>query len=199
MEVPIRVPDLGNEISEAQVEEWLVAVGDKVTEGEQILVVMTPKAAVEIDAPATGILKEITVAVDELVESGALVIALVIALVMVPVLALIKAIIRALIRAQVLAPTKTLSRAPTLTKMSSTSPMKAPVRSFCMVTARIVYLGLATRLRCSIMHVRSLLIFPAMVQRLLRQTRLMFGHWPHLLLPPLIINRSSTYILLGTA
>ena len=71
MQVPILMPDLGNEIVEAQVEEWLVAVGSEVKEGEQLLLIMTPKAAVEIDAPASGVLAKITVAVDDLAESGA--------------------------------------------------------------------------------------------------------------------------------
>ncbi|MEE9320975.1 MAG: lipoyl domain-containing protein [Granulosicoccus sp.] len=71
MQVPILMPDLGNEIAEAQVEEWLVAVGCEVKEGEQLLLIMTPKAAVEIDAPASGVLTEISVAVDDLAESGA--------------------------------------------------------------------------------------------------------------------------------
>lgn len=71
MDVSILMPQLGNEIDEAQIDEWLKAVGDSVTEGEQILVITTPKLTMEIEAPATGTLKEITVPADELAAVGA--------------------------------------------------------------------------------------------------------------------------------
>ena len=71
MTVPIVVPQLGVEIEEAQVTEWLKAVGDRVQEGEQIVVIATPKATLELEAPATGVLAAIAAAVDEIVKVGA--------------------------------------------------------------------------------------------------------------------------------
>jgi len=71
MDVLIVMPQLGNEIDEAQVDGWLKAVGDKVSQGEQILTITTPKLTIEIEAPASGVLKEITVAADELASVGA--------------------------------------------------------------------------------------------------------------------------------
>lgn len=70
-EIEIHLPDLGNEITEAQVDEWLVEVGDTVAAGDQLVLVTTPKVALEIEAPANGTLKSIRAEADEIVESGA--------------------------------------------------------------------------------------------------------------------------------
>jgi pyruvate/2-oxoglutarate dehydrogenase complex dihydrolipoamide acyltransferase (E2) component len=71
MDVPIVMPQLGNEIEEAQIDEWLKAVGDEVKEGEQIVVITTPKLTMEIESPASGRLKEIKVPAEELAAVGA--------------------------------------------------------------------------------------------------------------------------------
>ena len=64
----IILPQLGNEIEEAQIDGWLKSVGDAVTEGEQLVTITTPKLTIELEAPATGILTEIRVPADELAE-----------------------------------------------------------------------------------------------------------------------------------
>lgn len=71
MDTPILMPNLGNEIEEAQVEEWLKAESDIVKEGEQIILITTPKVTMEIEAPATGVLKKILVPPGELAAVGA--------------------------------------------------------------------------------------------------------------------------------
>ena len=71
MDTPIVMPQLGNEIEEAQVDEWLKKVGDEVKEGEQVLAVTTPKLTMEIEAPASGRLKEIKVDAEEIAAVGA--------------------------------------------------------------------------------------------------------------------------------
>jgi pyruvate/2-oxoglutarate dehydrogenase complex dihydrolipoamide acyltransferase (E2) component len=69
--VPVLVPQLGNEITEAQVDAWLKAPGDRVSAGDQIVTITTPKVTMEIEAPASGVLKEIVIGQDELAEVGA--------------------------------------------------------------------------------------------------------------------------------
>jgi pyruvate/2-oxoglutarate dehydrogenase complex dihydrolipoamide acyltransferase (E2) component len=71
MDTPIVMPQLGNEIEEAQIDGWLKAVGDAVTEGETLLTITTPKLTMEIPAPASGTLKEILVEADDLASVGA--------------------------------------------------------------------------------------------------------------------------------
>jgi pyruvate/2-oxoglutarate dehydrogenase complex dihydrolipoamide acyltransferase (E2) component len=71
MDTPIVMPQLGNEIEEAQIDEWLKQVGDSVRAGEQILTITTPKLTMEIEAPVSGVLKEIRVEADELASVGA--------------------------------------------------------------------------------------------------------------------------------
>lgn len=68
---PVVVPQLGNEITEAEVTEWLVDEGSAVKEGDLVVIITTTKMAMEIEAPAGGTLSRIVAGEGELVEVGA--------------------------------------------------------------------------------------------------------------------------------
>ncbi len=65
-----KLPDLGEGIHEAEVQEVLVSVGDKVEEDQDILVVETDKAAVEVPSPYAGTVQEIRVEPGDWVNVG---------------------------------------------------------------------------------------------------------------------------------
>lgn len=71
MATPVLMPQLGNEIEEAQIDGWLKQVGDTVKAGEALLTITTPKLTMEIEAPASGTLSEILIGADELAGVGA--------------------------------------------------------------------------------------------------------------------------------
>ena len=71
MATEILVPQLGNEVSEAEVTEWVVNVGDPVNAGEVVVVISTTKASLEIEAPCDGTLADIRLGEGELTEVGA--------------------------------------------------------------------------------------------------------------------------------
>lgn len=73
MAAQILIPQLGTEITEAEITEWLVKEGASVTEGDPVLTITTTKMAIDIDAPASGTLVRILVAEGELVAVGAVV------------------------------------------------------------------------------------------------------------------------------
>ncbi len=69
--VELKMPQLGNEITEAQIDLWHKEAGDGVEEGEEILTITTPKVTMEIEAPASGTLAEVLVEEDEIAKVGA--------------------------------------------------------------------------------------------------------------------------------
>src|SRR6476646_7418714 len=70
MSVSVRMPQLGESVSEGTVTRWLKKEGDKVEADEPLLEVSTDKVDTEIPSPAAGVLNSIKVAEDETVEVG---------------------------------------------------------------------------------------------------------------------------------
>jgi 2-oxoglutarate dehydrogenase E2 component (dihydrolipoamide succinyltransferase) len=68
--VPVIVPQLGNAMEEVTVAEWYVDVGERVQEGEPIVMVDSEKAQSELEAPATGTIHEIVVPDGGTAEAG---------------------------------------------------------------------------------------------------------------------------------
>ncbi|MDO5613395.1 MAG: dihydrolipoamide acetyltransferase family protein [Paracoccus sp. (in: a-proteobacteria)] len=50
----IRLPEIGDGITEAEIAEWLVDVGDEVVADEPVCALMTDKVTIEIPAPVSG-------------------------------------------------------------------------------------------------------------------------------------------------
>lgn len=72
MATEIRVPTLGESVSEATVGTWFKKVGDVVKADEPIVELETDKVTVEVPAPASGVLSEIVAGDGETVGLGAL-------------------------------------------------------------------------------------------------------------------------------
>ncbi|MCI5074991.1 2-oxoglutarate dehydrogenase complex dihydrolipoyllysine-residue succinyltransferase [Oricola sp.] len=68
----IRVPTLGESVTEATIGQWFKKVGDAVADGETLLELETDKVTLEVPAPAAGTLGEIIAKEGETVEVDAL-------------------------------------------------------------------------------------------------------------------------------
>ncbi len=72
MATEIRVPTLGESVTEATVAQWFKKQGDTVAADEPLVELETDKVTVEVPAPAAGVLSEIVAKSGETVEVGAL-------------------------------------------------------------------------------------------------------------------------------
>lgn len=66
-----RLPDIGEGLAEAEVAKWLVSVGDRVTEDQAVVEMMTDKASVELPSPGSGVVVEQLAAEGDVVKTGA--------------------------------------------------------------------------------------------------------------------------------
>ena len=71
MTTEIKVPTLGESVTEATVAKWFKNVGDAVRADEPLVELETDKVTVEVPAPAAGVLGQITVPAGATVEVGA--------------------------------------------------------------------------------------------------------------------------------
>ncbi len=72
MTIEIKVPTLGESVTEATVAKWFKAVGDAVVADEPLVELETDKVTLEVPASASGTLAAIDVAEGDTVEVGAL-------------------------------------------------------------------------------------------------------------------------------
>jgi len=66
----VELPKWGMTMQDGTVSEWLKKPGDRVEEDEPIAVIETEKVATELEAPETGVLKEIIIGEGETVDVG---------------------------------------------------------------------------------------------------------------------------------
>ncbi|MGC4069829.1 MAG: hypothetical protein QM784_35265 [Polyangiaceae bacterium] len=71
-----KLPDIGEGVSEGEIVGWLVKVGDKLAENQDMVEVMTDKATVTIGAPKAGTVAELRGAVGDTVPVGNVIIVL---------------------------------------------------------------------------------------------------------------------------
>jgi 2-oxoisovalerate dehydrogenase E2 component (dihydrolipoyl transacylase) len=55
----VRMPRLGESVTEGSIVQWLVAIGDHVGQLDPLVIVETDKVEAELPSPVTGVLKEI--------------------------------------------------------------------------------------------------------------------------------------------
>ncbi|MCG8561781.1 MAG: 2-oxoglutarate dehydrogenase complex dihydrolipoyllysine-residue succinyltransferase [Hyphomicrobiales bacterium] len=72
MATEIRVPTLGESVTEATVGQWFKKSGDAVAVDEPLVELETDKVTIEVPAPSAGVLSEIVVNEGDTVEVGAL-------------------------------------------------------------------------------------------------------------------------------
>jgi pyruvate/2-oxoglutarate dehydrogenase complex dihydrolipoamide acyltransferase (E2) component len=66
----IKMPNLGQTSDEAHIDGWLVAEGDTIEMGEELLTVTTDKAQLDIESVADGVVLRIVVPDGQTVHAG---------------------------------------------------------------------------------------------------------------------------------
>ena len=61
MAVELRVPEVGESITEVEIGDWLKNEGERVSREEAVVMIDTDKVTVELPAPVTGVVTKILV------------------------------------------------------------------------------------------------------------------------------------------
>ncbi len=69
----VRLPQLGDQMVDAEIIEWVAKEGDKVSEHQVIAVLETEKSSYDLESEFAGILHIVVQASDEKVEAGKLI------------------------------------------------------------------------------------------------------------------------------
>jgi len=69
----VRLPQLGDQMVDAEIVEWVAGEGDKVSEHQVIAVLETEKSSYDLESEFAGILHIVVQASDEKVEAGKLI------------------------------------------------------------------------------------------------------------------------------
>jgi pyruvate/2-oxoglutarate dehydrogenase complex dihydrolipoamide acyltransferase (E2) component len=68
-----KLPDIGEGLSEAELLEWTVKIGDRVKEGDEVAMISTDKVNVDLTAPATGVVTELIGEPGDVIDVGTLI------------------------------------------------------------------------------------------------------------------------------
>ncbi|MCK0128557.1 dihydrolipoamide acetyltransferase family protein [Erythrobacter sp. F6033] len=66
------MPDVGEGVAEAEIVEWMVKVGDTVSEDQHLVDVMTDKATIDIESPVDGTVIEVAGEVGDVIAVGSM-------------------------------------------------------------------------------------------------------------------------------
>jgi len=70
MSTDVELPKWGMTMQDAVIIEWQVAVGDTVTQGQELVIVSTNKVEASVEAPVGGTVTEILAEEEETVDVG---------------------------------------------------------------------------------------------------------------------------------
>jgi len=70
LSVEIKVPELGENITEGTIVHWAKKAGENISKGETLVEVMTEKVNIEVECPVSGKITEILYSEESVVKVG---------------------------------------------------------------------------------------------------------------------------------